>query len=125
MRSLLVNIILLLSFCSIVFIYYKKDKRQENYIDHFSKSLSGLKKMLPGNARLNYKGMHSDPVNEWEGYLHTRYVLAPIALGTSFPTDSTLIIQRLDADTSAKYIDSATTIIWEYKDTTYHYYLIK
>lgn len=125
MRTGLLNIILIVSFCSVVFVYYQKDKRQENYIDYYTKSMSGLKKIIPPNACLNYKGIHSDPVNQWETYLFPRYVLAPAVLGTVLPTDSTLVILRLDADTPGRFIDSNTRIIWEYKDTAYHYYFIK
>ncbi len=122
MRSLLINIVLLLSFCCVVFVYYKKDKSQQNSIDYYTESLSGLKKLLPPDSRLNYKGIHSDPINQWETYLIPRYLLPPVVLGTLLNTDSTLVIVRLDADTPGRFIDSTDKIIWEHKDTTYHYY---
>lgn len=125
MKSWLINIVLGASFCFIVFVYYQKDKRSENYIDYLKESLSALDMVLPPEARLNYKGIHSDPVNQWETYLFPRYILTPRVLGTQLPTDTSLVILRLDADTPGVFIDTTATILWEHRDTTYHYYLIK
>lgn len=125
MKTWLLNIILCLSFGIIVLVYYQKDTHKQDHIDYMSQSLESLKKILPPAARLNYRGISSDPVNNWETYLIPRYILVPAVLGTNLPTDSMLLVFRLDTDTPGRYIDSTTNIIWENKDSTYHYYFIK
>lgn len=125
MKGWLVNIILLVSLSAIVLVYYQKDKHTRNHADYLTNSLSPLKKILPSTARISFRGVESDPVNYWEVYLISRYVLVPVNMSPDIISDSSLLVVRLDADSSSKFLDSNTTILWEHKDSAYHYLFIQ
>src|SRR6476661_10679095 len=121
MKSWILNIVLIGSFVAAVAIYYIKDKRTHNSLDYVSASLQGLKNILPANAHINYKGIGSDPVNYWETFHSARYFLVPAFVSTSLQSDTVLTICRLDADTASQFMSPNARVLWEHKDTVYHY----
>jgi hypothetical protein len=123
MRTWLINIILFLSFCAIVFVYYKKDKQKQNNLDNSRKSLQGLKKILPRTGNVEFVGINRDNVTFYEVYLLARYALIPIELSHK-AGDTALVVFRIDSDSTSIYIDSTHTILWENKDSAYHYTLV-
>jgi hypothetical protein len=128
MNSRYINIILLLCFCGVLLVYYQKSERTNDHVDYTEKSLAGLKKILSPTARLKYYGLKLDPLNGRENYPLARYVLVPVTLEPATDMsfrDSTLLLFRNDADSTIRYIHETTDIIWENRDSVYHYLLIK
>lgn len=129
MNSRYINIILLLCFCGVLFVYNRKSERTSDHMDQVEHSLAGLKKILSPTAHIWYLGLHTDTVNGRENYPLARYALAPVILEPPLDehtiVDSILLIFRNDADHSVKFLDQGNTrIIWENRDTSYHYLLI-
>ena len=122
MKGPLVNIILLLSFGAILLVYDLKDKRNADHVDYMERSLSGLKQVLPANARLHYQGTLSDTVNVWEVQLMVRYLLIPAATAIDIDSDTTIYVARR-SDTTA--IPPTGQVIWHHEDSVYSYKLIE
>lgn len=129
MNSRYINIVLLLCFCGVLFVYNRKSERSADHMDYMEKSLAGLKQILPPNAFIRYYGIHTDTINGRENYPMARYALAPAMLEPPVDRnnlkDTMLLIFRNDADSSVKYVNEHTNIIWENKDSTYHFLLIR
>lgn len=125
MSSKWVNILLASAFGAVLALYYIKSGRTRDHVDYMEQSLSTLKKQLPPDSRLQYLGLPLDSLNGWETYLIARYILSPVVMEKKTLSDTALLLFRNEADAAPQYIAQGAQVLWEYRDSIYHYVAIK
>ncbi|PZF74350.1 hypothetical protein DN068_01855 [Taibaiella soli] len=105
-------------------MYHVKEERKSTEMDIVCASLQPLKASIPPTSHLYYLMCQGKK----QRYASSEYCLAPVFLQLDHNNkihDSTLlVIPVTDTDSVAYYKMSAGKILWENRDSLYHYLLI-